>query len=102
MIAETTPELMLEKIRHEQFVFPEAEWASVSEPAKDLIRKLLVKSPSARLSVRHLSDMSGSTYSLNTGSRGFGAPLDPEFAQHRLAAAVSKHPAVVTRFGRSS
>lgn len=43
-------ELLFESIREGRFSFPENEWRDVSEEAKDLIRNLLVKEASKRLS----------------------------------------------------
>lgn len=43
-------ELLFESIREGRFCFPEAEWRDVSNEAKDLIRNLLVKEASKRLS----------------------------------------------------
>ncbi|KAG5670586.1 hypothetical protein PVAND_000837 [Polypedilum vanderplanki] len=43
-------ELLFESIREGRFSFPETEWRDVSEEAKDLIRNLLVKEASKRLS----------------------------------------------------
>ncbi|KAH8416998.1 hypothetical protein KR222_001045, partial [Zaprionus bogoriensis] len=46
----TCQELLFESIQEGRFFFPEAEWHDVSEEAKDLIRRLLVKEASKRLS----------------------------------------------------
>ncbi|XP_070507625.1 MAP kinase-interacting serine/threonine-protein kinase 1 isoform X2 [Chironomus tepperi] len=43
-------ELLFESIREGRFCFPETEWRDVSNEAKDLIRNLLVKEASKRLS----------------------------------------------------
>lgn len=43
-------ELLFESIREGRFSFPDNEWRDVSEEAKDLIRNLLVKEASKRLS----------------------------------------------------
>jgi len=43
-------ELLFESIREGRFSFPDDEWCDVSEEAKDLIRNLLVKEASKRLS----------------------------------------------------
>jgi len=43
-------ELLFESIQEGRYDFPEREWGSISEEAKDLIRGLLVKEASRRLS----------------------------------------------------
>ncbi|XP_034659824.1 LOW QUALITY PROTEIN: probable serine/threonine-protein kinase MARK-C [Drosophila subobscura] len=46
----TCQELLFESIQEGRFSFPEAEWHDVSDEAKDLISRLLVKQASKRLS----------------------------------------------------
>ncbi|KAH8341104.1 hypothetical protein KR067_011853, partial [Drosophila pandora] len=46
----TCQELLFESIQEGHFTFPEAEWHDVSDEAKDLICRLLVKQASSRLS----------------------------------------------------
>ena len=47
---EACQETLFTSIQDGYYDFPDTEWSDVSEEAKDLIRKLLVKSPSKRYS----------------------------------------------------
>eukprot|EP00727_Mastigamoeba_balamuthi_P007897 m51a1_g3728 putative protein serine threonine kinase (355) ;mRNA; f:22933-24693 len=49
--ANSIPELF-EQIKNAQYDFPPEEWSSVSDPAKDFIKKLLVVNPASRLSAK--------------------------------------------------
>jgi calcium/calmodulin-dependent protein kinase I len=53
--ANSIPELF-EQIKNAQFDFPPEEWSTVSEHAKDFIRKLLVTDPKARLSAKQAAE----------------------------------------------
>jgi len=48
------PDDFLELVLNSKFSFPESEWAAISEPAKDLIRKILVPDPKRRLTSRQI------------------------------------------------
>jgi len=41
---------ILQKVKKAKFRFDEEDWSKISEDAKDLIRKMLVKDPSERIS----------------------------------------------------
>ncbi|XP_066993638.1 MAP kinase-interacting serine/threonine-protein kinase 1 [Anabrus simplex] len=72
-------ELLFSCIQEGCYDFPDREWAAVSEEAKDLIRSLLVKEPSRRLSADRILKhpwMSPRPLGPNLANRSLGTPLN--------------------------